>query len=216
MWAEAPQLMRITEPSRPGTPLTVHLVGCAAGPLGGDGSEFMLELLPGASLIVRSVAATLAQPGAQREVDVANRPVSTARLTVRVGAGARLDWCPEPLIAVHGCNHRIVTTIDLEVGASLTWTDEVVAGRFGEESGTLWTRQRIRTCGVPVVDHELRVGAEAAGVGWCGSARRIRSTVQVGAAPEAALPIAHRVDDCVREATFAPATGVLMTMGLYR
>ncbi|RZU48987.1 UreD urease accessory protein [Krasilnikovia cinnamomea] len=58
---EPPLLLRRTGAA--GGPATVHLVGGAAGPLGGDDLRLDVEVGPGAWLEVRSVAATLALPG---------------------------------------------------------------------------------------------------------------------------------------------------------
>lgn len=216
LWAEAPQLLRITDRSTPDRPLTVHLVGGAAGPLGGDDSEFALDVQCGAQLCVRSVAATLAQPGAQTAA-----PGSTAQVRVHVARDALLDWRPEPIIAVQGCNHSLRTDIDLEQGAALVWSEEVVCGRFDEPAGRLSSRQRIAVDGTPVLDHEVCVGGERVGVGWHGRARHIGTTVWVGLTPpwaSVAAPIStagtpHMESGC-RSARFALATGAFMEIVL--
>ena len=59
---EVPLLPRRTGSAGPG-PVTVHLVGGAAGPLGGDDLHLAVRVGPGARLRLRSVAATVALPG---------------------------------------------------------------------------------------------------------------------------------------------------------
>src|SRR5205823_3794346 len=76
----------------------VHLVGGAAGPLGGDELHCAVDLGPGAHVRVRSVAATIALPGLHEEE-------STLDITARVADGARLSWSPQPLILARGARH---------------------------------------------------------------------------------------------------------------
>lgn len=215
LWAEAPQLLRITGRSTPDGPLTVHLVGGAAGPLGGDDSEFVLNVGRGAQLCVRSVAATLAQPGAHP-----GAPASRATVRVRVAAGAVLDWQPEPIIAVEGCKHSLHTVLEVDEGASVVWGETIVCGRFGEATGSLWSRQRITVSGSPVLDHEVRVGEQCTGPGWHGTARHISSLVRVGP-PSADAHALHgttgngaAIAAGVRTASFEPAPGVRMELVL--
>ena len=79
--------------------------GSAGGPLGGDELAISVEVGPGAALTVCSAAATLAQPGPDGE------PRRSLNVTARVGEGGSLRWCPEPLVAVRGCDHHATTTI---------------------------------------------------------------------------------------------------------
>ena len=71
-----------------GPVLSLAMVGGAAGPLGGDRLRFRLELGCGARVALRSVAATMAQPGPRGEP-------SELRVELVVGADATLDWRPE-------------------------------------------------------------------------------------------------------------------------
>ncbi len=84
---------------------------------------------------MRSVAATVALPGDGRP--------STQRVEVHVGAGARLAWLPEPLVAAAGSDHTAVATAHLAADAQLGWLDEVVLGRHGEPAGALTSTLRI-------------------------------------------------------------------------
>jgi len=106
---EAPLLPRRTGPASSGGPAEVHLVGGAAGPIGGDRLRLDVLVEAGAELTVRSVAATLALPG---------RDGALSRLEVhaRVEAGGRLTWLPEPLIAAARCRHETLSTVELAAG----------------------------------------------------------------------------------------------------
>ena len=153
--SEAPLLVRRTGPA------TVHLVGGAAGPLGGDRLRLEIVVGPAADLTVRSVAATVALPGA-------GAGSSRTDVVVEVAAGGRLRWLPEPLVAAAGCRHEAVTTVDLAPDARLVWRDELVCGRHGEEPGDATLRANVRLDGRPLYRHDLAVGPHAPG--WAGGA----------------------------------------------
>jgi urease accessory protein len=129
--------------------VTVYLVGAAAGPLGGDELSLDLTVAPGAQLALRSAATTLTLPGD-----------GESRYTVRalVGAGGRLDFAPEPTVAVAGCRHRSVADVGLGPGAALRWRDELVLGRYGEPPGLFASRCDVTLDGRPLLRHELRIG----------------------------------------------------------
>jgi urease accessory protein len=155
---EAPLLLRRTGH---GPGVTVHLVGGAAGPLRGDDLSLDVEVRPGACLQVGSVAASLALPGP---------PGAPSRMRVRaaVGAGATLRWRPEPLIAVAGCDHDVVTDVRVAAGGSLLWRDDVVCGRHGEGPGDVRFDTTIRYAGSTLYRHQLALGPAAPG--WSGAA----------------------------------------------
>jgi urease accessory protein len=182
---EVPLLPRRTGPA------TVHLVGGAAGPLGGDRLRIEVEVGPGASLTVHTVAASVALPdrsGAESRTEV----------VASVAAGGCLYWLPEPLIAAAGCRHTAVTTVDLAVGARLVWRDEVVCGRHGEEPGDLTVHTTVRRGGAPLHVHELSVGPGAPG--WTGAAvlggsRAYGAMLLVGQEAPAGAATALRLSD---------------------
>ncbi len=150
---EAPLLMRVTDTGCRGA--TVHLVGGAAGPLGGDRLVTDVVVGEGSRLNVRSVAASLAQPGRNPGAG------STASLNVTVAAGATLDWRPEPLISVAGSDHAQRNTVALaDESSRLSWVDEVVLGRHLEAAGRLTMHQRITVAGTPVVHHTVVFGSD--------------------------------------------------------
>jgi urease accessory protein len=142
---EAPLLPRLTGPN------TVHLVGGAAGPLGGDDLSLEIEVGPGAELWVRTVAASIALPG---------RSGAESVLAVHavVGEGARLVFLPEPIVAAARCRHHNVSTVDVAGGARLTWREEAVLGRFGEAGGDLRLSAVMRRGGLPWYRSSLEIG----------------------------------------------------------
>ncbi|HTJ66558.1 MAG TPA: urease accessory protein UreD [Actinospica sp.] len=152
----------------------IHLVGGTAGPIGGDDLAYRVEVGEGARVEVRSLAAALALPGP-------GGAQSTLAFDVRVGPGARLDWAPEPLIAVRGANHAVHADIDLAEDAELIWREDVVLGRDDEEPGSVRSRVRITRAGRVVLDHEFAVGPRYPGsLGPAGTAgyRRVALTAE--------------------------------------
>jgi urease accessory protein len=133
-------------------PRTVHLIGTAATPLGGDELDIAIVVAPGAELVVRSVAATLALPGAAT-------PLSSGRWHLEVGSGGALDFDPEPMIVAGGARHRTVTTIRLASGARLRVRERVQVGRAGEDGGE-WQGDLIADVDdMPLLRHRLALGA---------------------------------------------------------
>jgi urease accessory protein len=184
---ESPLLLRRTGP-RTGNGLTVHLVGGAAGPLRGDVLRLDIVVGPDADLTIRSVAAQLALPGR------AAQPASVLTVRAAVGAGATLRWLPEPLIAAAGCDHRMVTVVDVADGGALLWRDDLVCGRHGEPSGDVRTSTTIRYAGSTLYRHDLAVGPHApgwAGAAVLGGARAVGTLVAAAyPLPEATAPTA--------------------------
>lgn len=158
------------------TPDGLHLVGTAAGPLGGDDLVLDVTVGSGASLRVRSAAAQLVLPGP------ALAP-STMQVAVAVGPGAALSWMPEPTVLVEGADHRLTTVIDLAAEADLAWRDEVVLGRDGEAGGSLLHRSRVERDGHPLLCNEVALGPawpSSTGPAGTGGARVVASTILVG------------------------------------
>jgi urease accessory protein len=142
-------------------PAEVHLVGGAAGPLRGDDLLIEVEVGPGARLCVRTVAATIVLGGPP-----GRRSQTTVRATV--AAGGELVWLPEPVVATAGCDHLSRSTVELAAGARLTWREELICGRTGEEPGDLRLVTAVRLDGRPLSTQELTVGPRAPG--WAGPA----------------------------------------------
>jgi urease accessory protein len=132
------------------TPDAVYLVGGAAGPLGGDMLSLRIEVGPGALLCVRTAAASVALPGL-------NGRESVLSVSATVGAGARLEYLPEPVIVADGARHRVDLRVDLAEGAALLLREELILGRHGERGGSCVTRLRVDYGGTPLLRHELAV-----------------------------------------------------------
>ncbi|GAA3812302.1 urease accessory protein UreD [Sphaerisporangium flaviroseum] len=133
-------------------PTTVHLVSTAAGPLGGDRLRLRVDVAPGTSLEIASVASTLVLPGPGESVTV---------VEAWVGAGATLRYAPEPTVLAAGCAHRMIVRLTLEEGASVSWREEIVFGRHGERPGTCHSRFDATLGGRPLLRQEFVVGDPA-------------------------------------------------------
>jgi urease accessory protein len=171
LYGEAPLLPRRTGHGGPG-PAEVHLVGGAAGPLGGDELFLELHVGAGATLVVRSVAATMALPGP-----------GTSMTRVSATVDGRLKWLPEPIIAVRGCDHLAESVVELGSQATLIWREELVCGRHREPSGDLQVRTTVRRSGRTISRQDLAVGPRApgwAGPAVLGGARAAGSLLEVG------------------------------------
>jgi urease accessory protein len=198
--SEAPLLLRET-------PGALYLVGGAAGPLGGDDLELRVDVHSGATLHVRSAAATLAQPGP-------NGDGSISRIRLCVHDRGCLTWEPEPLVSVRGSHHTIETDVQLARDARLRLVEEVVLGRWNEASGRVTARLRITRGGAPLVAHDLDLGGGA--IGWSsaavlGEARCIRTEVVVG--PPAGAARVEQGDDA-RAASFPLAADTTLVVAL--
>jgi urease accessory protein len=192
------------------TPAGLHLVGGAGGPLGGD--ELALDITVGsrAYLTVRSAAATLAQPGT-------DGAPSTLTQCFVVEDDASLDWRPEPLVSVAGSDHVVDTHISLQRSARLWHTDELVLGRSGEGPGRLRTRCRVERVGVPLLAHDLDLGAGAPGEGSAaivGDARAVITTLAVGVVAPTRSTVVADHDTGARAAWMPLADGAALLMAI--
>jgi urease accessory protein len=163
--SEAPLLLRRTvSAAGPGpgpVPADVHLVGGAAGPLGGDDLLLVVEVRAGAALRLRTVAASLALPGP-------GGAPSRIRVTATVASGGYLAWLPQPLIAAAGCRHHTESTVDIAPDARLLWREELVCGRSGEAPGDARLSTTVNRGTRPLLAQELAIGPRAPG--WNGAA----------------------------------------------
>lgn len=89
---------------------TLHVVGSAAGPLGGDDLDLAVTVLSGSQMCVRSVGATLVLPGVEGLR-------SRSKLRVEVQNGAALHWALEPTIVCGHSAHLSETQVTLDDGA---------------------------------------------------------------------------------------------------
>ena len=151
--SEGPLVLRPTPGSPAGSSpcpeVVVHLVGGAGGPLGGDVLSIEIVVGPGAELVLRSVAATVALPGPAPSV---------VHIDAQVGEGGALWWLPEPTIAAAGCDHRARARVSLASRARLVWREELVGGRHGEAGGSVSSRVSVDLEGRPLVRHQVDLG----------------------------------------------------------
>lgn len=132
---------------------TVHIIGTAATPLGGDVLDIVVSVGAGARLTVRSVAATIALPGRETRKSVAHWRFDVA-------AGGELDVDPEPTVVAGGAEHDTFTTIRLEEGARLRLRERIQIGRTGEDHG-FWSGELTADIGAtPLLRHRLELGAD--------------------------------------------------------
>lgn len=158
------------------TPDGLHIVGSAAGPLGGDDVHLDITVADGASLTIRSVAAQVVLPGPR------GGP-STSSITATVGEGATLRWLPQPLVLAEGCDHRTTVALSLGATATLVWRDEIVLGRSGEAGGSALQRLCVDRAGSPLLRNDLALGPRwpgAAGPAGSGGATAISTLLVVG------------------------------------
>lgn len=160
------------------TPQGVHIVGAAASPLDGDQLFIDLDIGAGTSLVLRTVAATMAWPS---RID---RGPSVMTVTAKVGEGARLHWLPEPIVPVQGCRHELHTRIELARTACLLWREEIILGRANEGPGSLLAMSRIEREGEALLHQRLVIDGTAARIhaapGIIGEARATGSVLAVG------------------------------------
>ena len=154
----------------------MFLVGTAASPVGGDEIEIRVTVGPGAHLVVRSAASTIAWASGGARL----------HLEVEVGAGGCLDWALQPLVASASCQYTQEAAVSLAPGAELRWAEEVVLGRHNEEPGDLDLRLDVDWDGLAVLRHRLAVGPAAPG--WdgpavLGGARAVATHLVAGARP---------------------------------
>jgi urease accessory protein len=156
----------------------VHLVGTAAGPLGGDEATIMVRVAAGACLRVRSAGATIIQPGL-------HAPGSRLTLDLRVADGAKLDFAPQPTVVCHSAEHLAMTSAQISGEGRLRLVEHVVLGRANEPGGHWVGRLTVQLDDRPVVRHTLRSSLLApSGV------RVISTLLDASAGPERA-PATH-------------------------
>jgi urease accessory protein len=134
------------------TPEAVYLVSAAAGPLGGDRLSLAITVRAGASLCLRTVAASVALPGL-------DDGESQLTVTACVAAGGHLEYLPEPAVVASGARHATDIRVTLDEGASLVLRDELILGRHGEHGGSYRGSLRVDYAGRPL----LRQSLEASG-----------------------------------------------------
>lgn len=136
-------------------PGSVHLVGTAAGPLGGDTITIAIRVEAGARLRVRSAAASVVLPS------TLDTPSATSTSLDVAGA---LELALEPTVVTARAAHTATTLARLTGGAELRLTERVVLGRSGEGPGRWTGSVRIERDGRPVLHTTQELGP--GGAGW--------------------------------------------------
>lgn len=141
--------------ARPGT-VGLCLVGSAAGPLGGDQLRLSVDVAAEARAELVAAGASIAQGGA-----------SWMATSVRLGAGARLDAHPGPLVVSAGARVDVELSIEVEPTSALVWRELVVLGRSGEPPGRATVRWDVTRGGLPVLRQHVDL-AHPELAGWPG------------------------------------------------
>jgi urease accessory protein len=141
MRSEAP-LRLVPHRARAGTAL-VHLVSSVTAPLGGDDLRLDVDVEPGARLVLRGVAATIALPGHRGGA-------SRSLVRVKLGKGATLEYLPEPTVVTARARHEAVFRAELAEGARLRVREITVLGRANEPPGLLDTTLDVRGNGTAI------------------------------------------------------------------
>ncbi|MGB3770582.1 MAG: urease accessory protein UreD [Rhodococcus sp. (in: high G+C Gram-positive bacteria)] len=137
-------------------PDRVHLIGSAATPLGGDVIDVRIVVEAGATLDIRTVAASVALPGRSTNI-------SHASWTVEVEDGGVLTFDPEPTIVAGSADHRTATTLAVGANARVVLRERVQLGRSGEVSGRWAGSVNVDGPDGPVLRHRLELGSGADG-----------------------------------------------------
>ncbi len=128
----------------------------------------MVVVAPGAELVVRSVAATLALPNS-------TTPLSLGRWYFEVGHGGSLDFDPQPMIVAGGAQHHVSTTVRVASDARLRVRERVQIGRTGEDGGR-WEGDLVADIEqTPLLRHRLELGAGTAADDALSAARALDS-----------------------------------------
>lgn len=131
-------------------PDAVHLLSAAATPLGGDVISVRIVVEAGARLRVRSVAASVALPGA-------GSVVSHSFWDLEVSG--ELDLDPQPTVVAGGARHHTSTRLRVGGTATARVRESVQIGRTGEDQGFWTSALRADVDGTPLLRHRVELGA---------------------------------------------------------
>jgi urease accessory protein len=82
---------------------------------------------------------------------------SVLRLHATVGADARFEYLPEPVVIADGARHRTELRVTLAADATLLTREEVILGRHGERGGECVARILVDLDGTPLLRQEVAV-----------------------------------------------------------
>ncbi len=128
----------------------VHLLSAAATPLGGDVISVRIVVEAGARLRVRSVAASVALPGA-------GSVVSHSFWDLEVSG--ELDLDPQPTVVAGGARHHTSTRLRVGETATARVRESVQIGRTGEDQGFWTSALHADVDGTPLLRHRVELGA---------------------------------------------------------
>ncbi len=112
-----------------------HLHNVSGGLLGGDRLSLAVNVGAGASVQLTTTGGTrIYRPRT-------SAPPTVQTNTIRVGAGALLEYVPDAIIPYAGARFAQRTRIDLAPGAGLFWWEVIAPGR--EASGEVFAYERI-------------------------------------------------------------------------
>jgi urease accessory protein len=134
---------------------TVHLVGSASSPLGGDRVDLRVRVGADAHLRLRGTAATVALPG-QRAGD------SRATVRIEVAPGGTVEYLPEPTVVTSRADHHAELRVEMGAGSRARCRETLVLGRHGELPGSLTTVTHVVRDGVPLLRQQLDIGDQRA------------------------------------------------------
>lgn len=135
----------LSKPYWDGHVLQAQIVNSTAGILAGDELEVDIAVKSGAALSVTTPAAARAF--------MMRSGAALCRQHFTVGAGAWLEYLPEPLYPHADSNYAQRTRLDLASGADAFFVDQLAPGRVGR--GECWAWRRLRL-GLEVV-HDGRL-----------------------------------------------------------
>jgi urease accessory protein len=130
-------------------PDTVHLVSAAATPLGGDIIHIRVVVERGARLRMRTVAATVALPGALT-------PESHAFWTLEVEGDLDLD--PQPTVVAATSRHVTATRLAMSRDARIRLRERIQIGRSDERHGFWSGSLHADVDGAPLLRHRIELG----------------------------------------------------------
>jgi urease accessory protein len=163
------------------TPEALYLVSAAAAPLGGDRLDLRIKVSAGATLRLRTVAASVALPGVDGDE-------SLLTVTATVEAGGRLEYLPEPVVIADGARHAADIRVSVAEGGFLLLRDELILGRHGERGGVYRGSIRADYAGRPLLRQALDVSGSdtvAGGAAILSGHRAVGTLLRVDPAADA-------------------------------
>jgi urease accessory protein len=134
-------------------PNTVHLVSAAATPLGGDTIALRVVVECGATLRVRSAAATVALPG---------RATAESNSHWHLEVSGDLDVDLQPTVVAGGSRHLTSTRLSVYDSGRIRVRERVQIGRTDERQGFWSGSLHADVNGRPLLRHRIELGKESA------------------------------------------------------